>query len=120
MSASAFHRNFQAVTAMSPIQFERQLRLQEAGLLLATRHGDISGIGYDSPSQLVASTAASSVSCPARTPKTSPARHPEPRRPCRYVSSQSRLVFRRLGGPATQAVGFGIRPERSVARHGSR
>jgi AraC-like DNA-binding protein len=55
MSVSAFHRNFKAVTAMSPIQFQKQIRLQEARLLLATNAGDVTGIGYrvgyDSPSQ---------------------------------------------------------------------
>ncbi|WP_028805657.1 AraC family transcriptional regulator [Streptomyces sp. 142MFCol3.1] len=55
MSVSAFHRNFQAVTAMSPIQFQKQIRLQEARLLLATHSDDITGVGhrvgYDSPSQ---------------------------------------------------------------------
>ena len=55
MSVSAFHRNFQAVTAMSPIQFQKQIRLQQARLLLATRPGDVTGVGhlvgYDSPSQ---------------------------------------------------------------------
>ncbi len=55
MSVSAFHRNFQAVTAMSPIQFQKQLRLQQARLLLASRPGDVTGVGlrvgYDSPSQ---------------------------------------------------------------------
>ncbi|MGW8954318.1 AraC family transcriptional regulator [Streptomyces sp. NPDC055709] len=55
MSVSAFYRNFQAVTAMSPIQFQKQIRLQEARLLLATHPNDISGVGhrvgYDNPSQ---------------------------------------------------------------------
>ena len=55
MSASAFYRNFQAATAMSPIQFQKQIRLQEARLMLAAEPGDVSGIGYrvgyDSPSQ---------------------------------------------------------------------
>jgi AraC-like DNA-binding protein len=55
MSVSAFYRNFQAVTAMSPIQFQKQIRLQEARLLLAARRGDVTGVGYavgyDSPSQ---------------------------------------------------------------------
>ncbi|WP_141955904.1 AraC family transcriptional regulator [Actinoallomurus bryophytorum] len=55
MSLSAFYRNFHAVTAMSPIQFQKQIRLQEARLLLATHPGDVTGIGYrvgyDSPSQ---------------------------------------------------------------------
>jgi AraC-like DNA-binding protein len=55
MSVSAFYRNFQAVTAMSPIQFQKQIRLQQARLLLATRPGDVTGVsrhvGYESPSQ---------------------------------------------------------------------
>ncbi|MFL1898139.1 AraC family transcriptional regulator N-terminal domain-containing protein [Streptomyces tauricus] len=55
MSVSAFYRNFQAVTAMSPIQFQKQIRLQEARLLLATHPGEVTGVGrrvgYDNPSQ---------------------------------------------------------------------
>jgi len=55
MSASAFYRNFQSVTAMSPIQFQKQIRLQEARLQLAVDPRDVTGVsrrvGYDSPSQ---------------------------------------------------------------------
>jgi AraC-like DNA-binding protein len=55
LSVSAFHRNFQAVTAMSPIQFQKHIRLQAARLLLADSPNDITGVGnrvgYDSPSQ---------------------------------------------------------------------
>ncbi|GIM90046.1 AraC family transcriptional regulator [Paractinoplanes toevensis] len=55
MSTSAFHRNFQTVTAMSPIQFQKQIRLQQARLLLAADPADIAGIsrrvGYQSPAQ---------------------------------------------------------------------
>jgi AraC-like DNA-binding protein len=55
MSVSAFHRNFHAVTAMSPIQFQKQIRLQQARLQLASSPGDVTGVGYrvgyDSPSQ---------------------------------------------------------------------
>jgi AraC-like DNA-binding protein len=55
MSASAFYRNFHAVTAMSPIQFQKQIRLQEARLQLAAHPNDVAGIafrvGYESPSQ---------------------------------------------------------------------
>jgi AraC-like DNA-binding protein len=55
MSVSAFYRNFQAVTAMSPIQFQKQIRLQQARLLLATHAHDVTGVGhrvgYDSQSQ---------------------------------------------------------------------
>jgi transcriptional regulator GlxA family with amidase domain len=40
---------------MSPIQFQKQIRLQEARLLLAARPTDVTGVGhlvgYDSPSQ---------------------------------------------------------------------
>ncbi|MGC4942459.1 AraC family transcriptional regulator [Kribbella sp. DT2] len=55
MSASAFHRNFQVVTGMSPIRFQKQIRLQAARLLLVNRPNDVTGVGhevgYDSPSQ---------------------------------------------------------------------
>lgn len=55
MSPSAFYRNFQAVTAMSPVQFQKQIRLQQARLLLAAHPNDVAGIGfrvgYESPSQ---------------------------------------------------------------------
>lgn len=55
MSTSAFYRNFQLVTAISPIQFQKQIRLQQARLMLAAKPSDISGVasrvGYDSASQ---------------------------------------------------------------------
>ncbi|MFX0574513.1 AraC family transcriptional regulator N-terminal domain-containing protein [Nocardia nepalensis] len=55
MSASAFHRNFQAVTRTTPIQYQKQIRLNEARLLLAANPKDVANIGYlvgyDSPSQ---------------------------------------------------------------------
>ena len=55
MSESAFYRHFQAVTALSPIQFQKQIRLQEARLALATQPAEITGVayrvGYGSPSQ---------------------------------------------------------------------
>ena len=55
MSVSAFYRNFQAATAMSPIQFQKQIRLQQARLMLAAQPDDVATIGYhvgyDSPSQ---------------------------------------------------------------------
>lgn len=55
MSTSAFHRHFRTVTAMSPLQFQKRIRLQQARSLLVARPGDIAGVGhqvgYDSPSQ---------------------------------------------------------------------
>ncbi|MFJ9033926.1 AraC family transcriptional regulator N-terminal domain-containing protein [Streptomyces sp. NPDC102274] len=55
LSVSAFHRQFHTVTAMSPIQYQKQIRLQEARRMLATRSGDVTGVsllvGYASPSQ---------------------------------------------------------------------
>ncbi|MFJ2756326.1 AraC family transcriptional regulator N-terminal domain-containing protein [Nocardioides sp. NPDC087217] len=55
MSESAFHRTFRAVTGMSPIRFQKQLRLHEARLILAARAGDVTGVahavGYQSASQ---------------------------------------------------------------------
>ena len=54
-STSAFHRHFRAVTNMSPLQFQKRIRLQEARELLVARAGDVTGVGhlvgYDSPSQ---------------------------------------------------------------------
>ncbi|GAA0621133.1 AraC family transcriptional regulator [Kribbella sandramycini] len=55
MSPSGFYRHFQTVTALSPIQFQKQVRLQEARLLLAAQPRDIATVahrvGYDSASQ---------------------------------------------------------------------
>ena len=55
MSTSAFHRSFVAVTALSPIQFQKQIRLQESRLLLLTGVDDVATVGYrvgyDSASQ---------------------------------------------------------------------
>ena len=55
MSSSAFHRHFRSVTNMSPLQFQKRIRLQEARSLLAAHPGDVAGmghrVGYDSPSQ---------------------------------------------------------------------
>lgn len=55
MSASTFHRHFKAVTAMSPLQYQKQIRLQEARRLLLAGQADAASIGfavgYDSPSQ---------------------------------------------------------------------
>jgi AraC-like DNA-binding protein len=46
MSISGFHHHFKAVTAMSPLQFQKQLRLQEARRLLLAGDLDASTAGY--------------------------------------------------------------------------
>lgn len=55
MSVSSLHRHFKEVTAMSPIQFQKQLRLQEARRLLLAEATDAAEVafrvGYESPSQ---------------------------------------------------------------------
>ncbi|WP_159713243.1 AraC family transcriptional regulator [Geminicoccus flavidas] len=55
MSPSALHQHFKAVTAMSPLQYQKQLRLQEARRLLLAQARDAADVGhevgYDSPSQ---------------------------------------------------------------------
>jgi AraC-like DNA-binding protein len=55
MSVTSFHRHFRALTSMTPIQFQKQIRLHEARTRLLAEPGDIAGagfaVGYDSPSQ---------------------------------------------------------------------
>jgi AraC-like DNA-binding protein len=55
MSPSALHAHFKAVTAMSPLQYQKQIRLQEARRLLLINAADAATaghrVGYDSPSQ---------------------------------------------------------------------
>ncbi|NQX62967.1 AraC family transcriptional regulator [Paenibacillus qinlingensis] len=55
MSISSLHRHFKEITAMSPLQFQKQIRLQEARRLLLTELVDASEVayrvGYESASQ---------------------------------------------------------------------
>jgi AraC-like DNA-binding protein len=46
MSISGFHHHFKAVTAMSPLQFQKQMRLQEARRLLLGEGLDAASAGY--------------------------------------------------------------------------
>jgi AraC-like DNA-binding protein len=46
MSISGFHHHFKAVTAMSPLQFQKQLRLQEARRLMLGEDLDAASAGY--------------------------------------------------------------------------
>jgi AraC-like DNA-binding protein len=55
MSVSSFHRHFRAVTSMSPLQYQKRIRLQEARARLLVESADVAAVGfevgYDSPSQ---------------------------------------------------------------------
>ncbi len=46
MSVSGFHHHFKAVTAMSPLQFQKQVRLQEARRLMLGEGLDAARAGY--------------------------------------------------------------------------
>lgn len=46
MSVSGFHHRFKAVTAMSPLQFQKQIRLQEARRLMFGENLDAASAGY--------------------------------------------------------------------------
>ncbi len=46
MSLSGFHAHFKAVTAMSPLQFQKQIRLQEARRLMLSENLDAAEAGY--------------------------------------------------------------------------
>jgi AraC-like DNA-binding protein len=55
MSTSTFHHHFRAVTAMSPLQYQKWLRLNEARRLMLAESQDATTaafqVGYESPSQ---------------------------------------------------------------------
>lgn len=55
MSPSSLHHHFKLVTAMTPVQFQKQLRLNEARRLMLVERMDVGSagysVGYQSPSQ---------------------------------------------------------------------
>jgi AraC-like DNA-binding protein len=55
MSTSTFHSHFRNMTALSPLQYQKNLRLQEARRLMLVEHQDAANaafkVGYESPSQ---------------------------------------------------------------------
>ena len=55
MSPSAFHSHFRQVTSMSPLQYQKHIRLQEARRMLSIETIDAASVayqvGYESPSQ---------------------------------------------------------------------
>ncbi|MGG4047065.1 AraC family transcriptional regulator N-terminal domain-containing protein [Paenibacillus cellulositrophicus] len=55
MAASSFHKHFKQVTALSPLQYQKRIRLQEARhLMISEKMGAADAafqVGYESPSQ---------------------------------------------------------------------
>ena len=55
LSVSAFHRHFKAVTALSPLQYQKRVRLLHARAQLIAGQGSATsvayGVGYESPNQ---------------------------------------------------------------------
>ncbi len=55
MSPASFHRHFKKVTSMSPLQYQKQLRLLESRRLMLAENADATSaahqVGYESPSQ---------------------------------------------------------------------
>ncbi|MCW0449327.1 AraC family transcriptional regulator [Xanthomonas sacchari] len=55
MSVSSLHHHFSAVAAMTPLQYQKQLRLREARRLMVVERMDVGAagyrVGYQSPSQ---------------------------------------------------------------------
>jgi AraC-like DNA-binding protein len=55
MSVSSFHHHFKSIPAMTPVQYQKQLRLHEARRLMLAEGLDVGNaghrVGYQSPSQ---------------------------------------------------------------------
>ena len=55
MSLATFYRQFKSVTSMTPLQYQKQLRLLEARRLMVSSHANVETaafqVGYESPSQ---------------------------------------------------------------------
>ena len=55
MSPSAFHRQFKSITSLTPLQYQKQLRLLEARRLMVAEEANVETaayqVGYESPSQ---------------------------------------------------------------------
>jgi AraC-like DNA-binding protein len=55
MSASAFHRHFKAVTSLSPLQYQKRIRLLQARALIVSHARSVTGaafeVGYESATQ---------------------------------------------------------------------
>jgi AraC-like DNA-binding protein len=85
MSVSAFHRHFKAVTALSPLQYQKQIRLLQARTRLINAGHSVTTaaheVGYESPTQFSREYARAFGLPPARdAARIVSNRKPEPRR----------------------------------------
>lgn len=82
MSPSSLHHHFKAVTAMSPLQYQKQIRLQEARRLMLSEAKAAAvaafEVGYESPSQFSREYARLFGTPPARDAARLRAAAPEP------------------------------------------
>ena len=77
MSPSSFHQHFKAVTAMSPVQYQKRLRLTEARHILLAEKADAASaayrVGYQSVSQFSREYARMFGAPPIRDVESTPA-----------------------------------------------
>ncbi|GLK59483.1 AraC family transcriptional regulator N-terminal domain-containing protein [Azotobacter vinelandii] len=100
MSVSAFHRHFKAVTALSPLQYQKQIRLLQARTLLtASGYGVTAAaheVGYESPTQFSREYAREFGLPPAK--------------------DTARIVASWKPSPAASAFGFPLNPDGATPR----
>jgi transcriptional regulator GlxA family with amidase domain len=68
MSPSAFHRHFKAMTSMTPLQYQKRLRLLEARRLIVTDATNVETTAFQSATNARRSLAASILECTERRP----------------------------------------------------
>ncbi|WP_371870438.1 helix-turn-helix domain-containing protein [Pseudoduganella flava] len=78
MSPSSFHQHFRAVTSLSPLQFQKQLRLIEARRRMLAEGASVStaafAVGYESVPQFTREYGRMFGATPARDTKSTRAR----------------------------------------------
>ncbi len=98
LSVSTLHHRFKEVTALSPLQYQKQLRLQEARRLLLSEGLEVAvaghRVGYESPSQFSREYSRLFGAPPLRDLASCAGRWTA--RPCRPEPIQGH--FRRMGG----------------------
>jgi AraC-like DNA-binding protein len=90
MSPSAFHRHFKAVTALSPVQYQKQIRLLQARTLLVVGGKSVTSaaleVGYESATQFSREYARAFGLPPGRDSERILANYAAPGRPSRSTA----------------------------------